>query len=43
MIILQDYADCADAGSVADQIACIQAECSDGCKDCVCDILPFLC
>ena len=43
MIILQDYADCADAGSVADQIACIQDAVSDGCKGCVCEILPFLC
>ena len=43
MIILQDYAECSSAGSVADQIACIQAQVSGGCKYCVCDILSFLC
>ena len=43
MIILQDYADCSGAGSVADQIACIDMIVSAGCKDCLCDILPFLC
>ena len=41
--IMQDYAACASAGSVADQIACINNMVSDGCKACVCEILSFLC
>ena len=41
--IMVDYSACASAGSVADQIACINNMVSEGCKGCVCEILPFLC